>query len=109
MTKQEQESIEIPEAYDLTMSAWSAAELADCDPKTVQRYVQLRDAGKDVFARAVRPKMVDQFVDKIEELVEHSHGNVRADVVHEGLVAMGFGGNERTTGRAVERAKTAYR
>lgn len=109
MTKQEQEIMEILEAYDLTRSAWSAAELADCDPKTVQRYVQLRDAGKDAFTRTVRPKLVDQFVDKIEELVEHSHGKVRADVVHERLVAMGFGGNERTTRRAVERAKTAYR
>ncbi len=109
MTKREQEIMEILEAYDLTRSAWSAAELADCDPKTVQRYVQLRDAGRDVLTRAVRPKLVDQFADKIEELVERSYGKVRADVVHQKLGAMGFKGTERTTRRAVERAKTAYR
>jgi transposase len=109
VTKREQEIMEILEAYDLTRSAWSAAELADCDPKTVQRYVQLRDAGRDVLTRAVRPKLVDQFADKIEELVERSYGKVRADVVHQKLGAMGFKGTERTTRRAVERAKTAYR
>ncbi len=46
--------------------------------------------------RSVRSKLVDQFADKIEELVEHSQGKVRADVVHDRLVAMGFAGNERT-------------
>ena len=57
---------------------------------------------------AQRPKLIDPFVAKIEELVETSEGRVRADVVHERLVAMGFTGDERTTRRAVAAAKAAY-
>ncbi len=44
----------------------------------------------------------------MEELVETSEGAVRADVVHERLVAMGFTGDERTTRRAVARVRKAY-
>ena len=47
---------------------------------------------------------------KIEELVERSQGDIRADVVHRlYIVPMGFGGDERTTRRAVARAKDRYR
>jgi hypothetical protein len=49
------------------------------------------------------------FLPKIEELVERSNGRVRADVVHERLLAMGFDGGERTTRRAVAAAKDSYR
>lgn len=45
------------------------------------------------------PKLVDEFAGKIEELVECPHGKLRADVVHEKSVAMGFKGNERTAER----------
>src|SRR6185369_7198149 len=45
---------------------------------------------------------------KIEEWVEHSHGKIRADVVHTRLVAMGCGGTDRSTRRAVAEAKTAW-
>lgn len=102
--------MEILEAYDLTRCAYSAGQLAGCDPKTVKRYAALRDAGGgDAFTPASRPKLIDAFLPKVEELVESSRGKIRADKVHERLVAMGFPGTERTTRRAVAAAKTAYR
>src|SRR3989440_8073688 len=102
--------MEILEAYDLTRCAHSAGQLAGCDPKTVKRYVALRDAGGgDPFTPAPRPKLIDAFLPKVEELVEASKGKIRADKVHERLVAMGFSGTERTTRRAVAAAKSAYR
>jgi len=79
------------------------------DPKTVRRYVAKRDAGKPVDQPAARPKLIDPFLPKIEELVETSEGGVRADVVHERLVAMGFTGDERTTRRAVAMVKQGWR
>jgi hypothetical protein len=56
-----------------------------------------------------RPKLIDPFLPKIEELVEQSEAAVRADVLHERLAAMGFSGDERTTRRAVAIAKQAWR
>jgi transposase len=110
VTKCDREIMEILEAYDLTRCAYSAGQLAGCDPKTVQRYVALRDSGGgDAFTPAPRPKLIDAFLPKVEELVEASRGKIRADKVHERLVAMGFSGTERTTRRAVAAAKTAYR
>ena len=100
VTKCDREIIEILEAYDATGCAHSAAKLAGCDPKTVQRYVALREAGGGdplAWAAAPRPKLIDGFLDKVEELVHNSKGHVRADKVHERLVAMGFTGTERTT------------
>ena len=41
--------------------------------------------------------------------MDRSKGQVRADVVHERLVAVGFAGDERTTRRAVAEAKTRWR
>jgi transposase len=99
--------MEILEAFDLTRCAHSAAKLAGCDEKTVARYVALRDAGVDPVQRSRRVRAVDEFVAKIEELVEKSEGKVRADVVHERLVAMGFTGTDRSTRRAVAEAKQA--
>jgi hypothetical protein len=104
--------MEILESYDLTRCAYSAAQLAGCDPKTVQRYVALREAGGGdplLPAAAVRPKLIDAFLPKVEELVDTSKGKIRADKVHERLVAMGFTGTERTTRRAVRAAKLAWR
>jgi hypothetical protein len=48
------------------------------DPKTVRRYVAKRGAGEPVGAPVARPKLIDPFVGKIEELVETSEGAVRA-------------------------------
>lgn len=108
MKKSDREIMEILEAYDATGCANSAAELAGVDPKTVRRYVAKRDAGQPVDEPVARPKLIDPFLPKIEELVETSVGAVRADVVHERLVAMGFTGDERTTRRAVASVKAAY-
>jgi hypothetical protein len=49
--------------------------------------------------------VVDPFLGKLEELVERSHGKVRADVAHETITAMGYAGSERTTRRAVATLK----
>ena len=43
--------MEVFASYDLTLCDWSAAQLVGCDPKTVRRYVDLRDAGFNSFQR----------------------------------------------------------
>ena len=108
MAKKHVEIMEILEAFDLTRCASSAAHLASCDPKTVRHFVNLRDAGLDPFGRPRRSRLVDPYLEKIEELVDRSRGKVRADVIHDRLLAMGFAGDERTVRRAVAEAKTAY-
>jgi len=107
--KSYREIMEILEAFDLTRCPHSAADLAGCDPKTVTRYVGARDRGADPNGRLRRPMQIDPYRTKIEELVERSGGRVRADVVHERLVVLGFAASERTTRRAVRSAKVAYR
>ena len=109
MKKSDREIMEILEAYDATGVAHSAASLCEADPKTVRRYAQARDLGRPLAAPAARPKLANSFLDKIEEWVERSEGKVRADIVHERLVPMGFTGNERTTRRAVAAAKARWR
>lgn len=110
MTKSGREIMEILEAFDLTGCAHSAAQLAGTDRKTVLRYVALREAGSDpLAAQQRRPRSVDEFAGKVEELVDRSSGKIRADVVHRRLTAMGYAGSERTTRRAVAEAKAAWR
>lgn len=109
MAKHDREIMEILEAFDLTGCPHSAAQLCGVDPKTVSRYVAIRDAGGSPFERPARPKIIDPFLEKIEELVDRSQGKIRADVVHEDhIVPMGFAGDERTTRRAVADAKARY-
>jgi transposase len=108
VAKKHVEIMEILEAFDLTKSARSAAELAGCDHKTVAQYVARRNAGLDPFNRVRRPRLVDPYLDKIEEWVENSRAKVRADVAYDKLRAMGFAGDERTVRRAVAEAKAAY-
>lgn len=108
--KHAEEIMEILRYYDLTRSLNATAELADCSPHTVARYVAARDEGRLVpGAPARRPSVIDGFLPKIKEWVEASQGKVRADVAHDKLVAMGFTGSERTTRRAVAEVKAAYR
>ena len=113
MQKSDREIREILEAFDLTRCSHSAADLAGCDPKTVARYVGARDIGGDPHARVRRPMLVDRYRAKIEELVERSGGRVRADIVHQRLRALDpehpYPASERTTRRAVRRAKAAFR
>ena len=109
MKKSDREIMEILEAFDATGVAHSAAPLCKADPKTVRRYAQARDLGRPVSEPVPRPKLIDPFLEKIEEWVERSKGQVRADKVHERLVAMEFAGNERTTRRAVAAAKARWR
>jgi RNA polymerase sigma factor (sigma-70 family) len=77
-------------AFDLTGTAWSAAQLTGCDAKTVARYVAVRDAGGDPLARTSRPRLIDVFMPKLEELVDRSKGKIRADVAHRKITAMGY-------------------
>jgi hypothetical protein len=108
--KRAEEVMEILEAFDLVGTLRGAAGLAGCDHKTVAHYVAERDraGGAWQLGRRVRPR-VDGFAGKIEELVDRSKGRVRADKVHERLVAMGYRGSERTRRRAVAEAKRAWR
>jgi hypothetical protein len=108
LAKSAREIMEILEAFDLTRCAWSAAQLVGCDPKTVAAYVAVRDAGADPLARPRRPRGIDPFLAKLEELVDRSAGKIRADVAHDRLVAMGYAGSDRTTRRVVAELKTAW-
>ncbi len=101
--------MEILEAYDLTKSFRAAAELTGVDHHTVARYVAARACGGAVEDVEPRSTKGDDYLDKITEWMTRSSGRVRADVVHERLVAMGYQGSERTTRRVVARLKSQYR
>jgi transposase len=108
--KSYEEIMEILEAYDLTGSLRAAAELAGCSHHTVERYVALRDAGQlPVGLEPVeRAKLIDPFLDKIEEWVERSKGRIRGDVVFDRLALLGFEGSERTVRRGLAAVKANY-
>jgi transposase len=107
--KRAEEVMEILEAYDLAGSLRGAAALAGCDHKTVARWVCQRElAGGMPAAERCRPAVGD-FAGKIDELVERSHGRIRADVAHDKLVALGYLGSERTTRRWVAESKRRWR
>jgi transposase len=106
--KHREEVMQILEAFDLTRSYRDAGELAGCSPNTVEHWVARRDAGELTATTVQRPQLIDEFVGKLEEWMEASHGKVRADVAHDKLVAMGYEGSERTTRRAVATARKAY-
>ena len=87
--KKTEEIMEILAAYDLTHSFRDAATLVGCDHHTVARYVRARDAGQlSTGTPQRRDQLIDPFRDKIEEWVELSHGQVRADVAQRKLEAM---------------------
>lgn len=108
--KSAEEIVNILEAYDLTGSFRDAGEIADCSHHTVARYVRAREEGRLIPRAAIpRDSVIDGYVEKIEEIVSNSRGKIRADVVHDRITAMGFTGSERTTRRAVAKAKAAWR
>jgi len=107
--KSAEEIMEILEAYDLTGSFRDAAELAGCSHHTVAAYVARRDAGLVGRPVVARPMLIDGFLPQVEVWMEKSEGKIRADRVHDKLVALGFAGSQRTTRRAVARVRAAYR
>ena len=108
--KSAEEIMEILEAFDLTGSCRDAAVLAGCSHHTVAQYVRARAEGRLTPRRAdQRPMLIDAFLPKLEEWVEHSRGRIRADVVHDKLAVLGYVGSERTTRRAVAEVKSVYR
>ena len=73
--KSAEEIMNILEAYDLTGSLRDAAELAGCSHHTVARYVAERERGRALpGGPARRPGVIDEFLPKLEELVERSKG-----------------------------------
>jgi hypothetical protein len=109
--KKPEEVMEILEAYDLTGTLRGAAVLAGCDHKTVAYWVRMRDeaGGELLGVERKRPAMEAVFAAKIDELVERSHGKIRADVAHGKLVALGYAGSARTTRRWVAESKRRWR
>ncbi|MGI9002158.1 MAG: hypothetical protein ACR2GH_10870 [Pseudonocardia sp.] len=104
-----EEIMEILEGFDLTGCYRDAAGLAGCAPGTVAHWVGKCDAGTLVAGgSARRPGVIDEFLPKLEELVERSTGKIRADVAHDEIVAMGFVGSDRTTRCAVAEVKKAW-
>lgn len=102
--------MEVLEAFDLTKSFRAAAQLTGVDHHTVKRLVTGRALGTDpVGEPAVRSVVAEAFADKIVEWVDRSNGKVRADVVHDKLVQMGYRGSERTTRRVVAALKATWR
>ena len=101
--------MEILEAFDLTKSFRAAAVSCGVDHRSVAARVAARTAGLDLGAGVKRAGVADGFADKIVAWVQQSHGLVRADVVHDKLVAMGFEGSDRTTRRVAAAAKAQWR
>jgi hypothetical protein len=103
--KKAEEVMEILEAYDLAGTLRGAAALAGCDHKTVAHWVAVREQAGGTPATARRRPAVGDFAGKIDELVERSHGKIRADAAHRKLVALGYQGSARTTRRWVAESK----
>jgi Mu transposase, C-terminal domain len=110
LVKKPEEVMEILEAYDLTGSLRAAAALVGCDHKTVAYWVRMREeAGGVPVVERKRPAMEAVFAAKVDELVDRSHGRIRADVAHGKLVALGYRGSARTTRRWVADSKRRWR
>ncbi|WP_427174740.1 IS21 family transposase [Arthrobacter sp. 92] len=107
--KHDGEIMEILAAYDLTGSLRATAELTGCSHHTVARHVAARDASRPIAEPALRPRVTDVFLPKIEEWIEASKGRIRADKAHERLLALGYAGSERSTRRAIAQVKAAWR
>jgi hypothetical protein len=86
--KSAEEIMNMLDAFDLTGSLRDAGELSGVSHHTVARYVAVRDSGLAVRG-VTRPMLIDEFLLKVEEWVERSHGKVRADVAYDKLLALG--------------------
>ena len=105
----EEKQMEVLEVYDLTQSYRDTAELCGVDHHTVARVVAGRARGLQVADQPpVGSKLAGAFIDKVDDWVTRSGGRIRADVVHDKLVAMGYVGSERTTRRVVAALKRSY-
>jgi len=69
--------MEIIEANDATGCA-HGAQLAGADAKTVSRYAAAGDLGRPVAGSGRRPRLIDLFLDKIEEKVKRSESKALA-------------------------------
>ena len=108
--KSHEEAMKILEAFDLTGSYKAAARLCGCSHVTVADYVARRARGQlQNRSPKRRPSKIDPYRPKIEEWISRSRGNVRADICHQKLKAMGFAGSERTVRRVVAEAKRSHR
>ncbi len=107
--KSDGEIMEILAAYDLTGSFTAAAALCGCSHHTVAAHVAARDVGRPAGVPVRRAQGIDPFLDKVEEWVDQSRGRIRADVVHDKLLGLGFQGSDRSTRRAVAQVKRSYR
>lgn len=105
----QEKNMEILELFDLLQSINQTAELAGVDPRTVKRAVGARAVGLAPETTAIRETVTGSYLDKIDEWVDKSEGKIRADVVHDKLVTMGYSGSERTTRRVVAARKTTWR
>ncbi len=101
--------MEILEAFDLTGSLRAAGELAGCSHHTVAGHVAAREAGGLSDPPTARPQLIDEFLPKLEEWMEHSRGKIRADKVHAKLLALGYAGSERTTRRATAQVRRSFK
>src|ERR1035437_1523165 len=107
--KKAEEVMEILEAYDMAGTLRGAAALAGCDHKTVAHWAAVREQAGGMPPAPRRRPAVGDFAGKIDELVERSHGKIRADAAHGKLVALGYQGSSRTTRRWVAESKRRWR
>ena len=107
----EESIMEVLEAFDLTRSYRAAAQLSGVDHHTVARYVAARNAGLDPTSLTLAPRAsaLDPYLAQIDQWVDRSKAHIRADAVHDKLVALGFAGSPRSTRRAVAEAKATWR
>ncbi len=101
--------MEILAAYDLTRSFRDTAAVCGVSHNTVRSYVKARDEGQQAPVARQRGRITDPFLPQMKSWVEASRGKIRGDVVHEKLIALGYGGSIRTTRYVLSELKSEYR
>ena len=105
--KSDGELMEMLEAFDLTGSYRGAAEMVGCSHNTVKKAVEARGSGPIPLAR--RTRLIDDYLDVLEEWVSLSRGRIRGDKAHQRLQALGYEGADRTTRRALAEVKKQWK